>query len=157
MSFASRRAIFLHSVAISCCPAVLACLFLAACEKSTGYPPEAQSVCSSGIKAIAKYPAHLGDLEVAVTGVTRVLSESFGQPSGRFPAEYFKSIPRPTERKIFPTEESEGGYVFEVNDGTNPVALTLALEPFGEVMCEHGENRPTRYSRSKSSVTLPLK
>jgi hypothetical protein len=73
-----------------------------------------------------------------------------------YPAEQLKTLESPTEQKIFPTEESEGGYIFEVNDGTSPVALTLVREEIGETMCEQAEGRDIRFSRLKS-VTLSLK
>ncbi len=47
----------------------------------------------------------------------------------------------PKTQDLHPTEESEGFYVFEVKDGTHPVALRLVRDTFSERSCMTDQRR----------------
>ncbi len=47
----------------------------------------------------------------------------------------------PKTQGLQPTEESEGSYVFEVKDGTHPVAMRLLRDTFYERSCMNDQHR----------------
>ncbi len=46
-----------------------------------------------------------------------------------YDAEIYVDLKEPRTASLLPTEESEGGFVFEIKDGTKPIALTVTERP----------------------------